>query len=49
MMSFITTQGSISELPEVDERLAVPGTRYEIEDGREVYVSRSDEQNCDIQ
>jgi hypothetical protein len=43
MMSFITTQGSISELPEVDERLAVPGTQYEIEDGREVYVAPADE------
>jgi hypothetical protein len=43
MMSFITTPGSISELPEVDERLAEPGTRYQIEDGRRVYVPPADE------
>ena len=43
MMVFTPTPGSISELPEVDERLAVPGTRYEIEDGREVYVAPADE------
>ena len=43
MMLSTPTPGSISELPEVDERLAVPGTRYEIEDGREVYVAPADE------
>jgi hypothetical protein len=33
---------SRSELPAVDERLVAPETRYEIEDGRIVYVSPAD-------
>lgn len=43
MMSTMMTPGSISDLPAVDERLAVPGTRYQVEDGREVYVPPADE------
>ena len=43
MMSPTTTLGSSSELPAVDARLAVPETRYEIEDGREVHVAPADE------
>jgi hypothetical protein len=39
MMTVATTPDRISELPEVDERLAVPGTRFEIVDGRPVYVA----------
>lgn len=37
------TPGSTSELPEIDERLVAPETRYEIEDGRVVYVPPADE------
>jgi hypothetical protein len=43
MMPFTTTPETISELPEVDERLAVPETRFEVEDGRWVYVPPADE------
>ena len=38
-----TTPGSVSEPPDVDERLVVPGTRYEIVDGRVEYVPPADE------
>ena len=38
-----TDLGPSSELPDVDERLVAPGTRYEIEDGRVVYVPPADE------
>ena len=38
MMSVSTTSESISELPDVDERLVAPETGYEIEDGRVVHV-----------
>jgi Uma2 family endonuclease len=31
------------ELPDVDERLVAPGTRYEIDDGKLVYVAPADE------
>ncbi len=43
MMPTTMTTGSISDPPPVDERLAVPGTRYQVEDGREVYVPPADE------
>jgi Uma2 family endonuclease len=43
MMSFTPAPRSISELPAVDDRLAEPGTRYEVEDGRRVYVPPADE------
>ncbi len=43
MMSFTPMPGSISELPEVDERLVEPETRFEVEDGRRVYVPPADE------
>lgn len=43
MMASTMTPGSISELPEVDERLVAPETRHEIEDGRLVYVPPADE------
>jgi hypothetical protein len=38
MSSFANTRTRASELPEVDDRLVAPGARYEIEDGRVVYV-----------
>jgi hypothetical protein len=38
MLSFEPAQEPTLELPEVDERLVSPGTRYEIEDGRLAYV-----------
>ncbi len=43
MMSFTPMPGSSSELPEVDERLVEPETRFEVEDGRRVYVPPADE------
>ncbi|HWU89181.1 MAG TPA: Uma2 family endonuclease, partial [Kofleriaceae bacterium] len=43
MMASTTTEGSISDLPEVDERLVAPNARYEIVDGRVVYVPPADE------
>ncbi len=43
MMSFTPVPGSFSELPEVDERLVEPETRFEVEDGRRVYVPPADE------
>ncbi len=43
MMPFTPTPRSISDLPEVDERLVAPETRYEVEDGRLVYVPPADE------
>jgi len=43
MMSFMITPESTSELPEVDERLAAPETRFEVEDGRWVHVAPADE------
>jgi hypothetical protein len=43
MMSLTPTPGSISALPEVDERLVAPETRHEVEDGRVVYVPPADE------
>ena len=43
MMSFTPAPGGSPEFPEVDERLVAPDTRYEIEDGRRVYVAPADE------
>jgi hypothetical protein len=43
MMALRMHEGSISEPPEVDKRLAVPETRCEVEDGRVVYVPPADE------
>jgi hypothetical protein len=43
MMSFQPAPGPSAELPEVDERLAEPETRFEVEDGRWVYVAPADE------
>jgi hypothetical protein len=42
-MASSTTPGSSAPLPAVDERLVAPETRYEIEDGRVVYVPPADE------
>ncbi len=42
MMSFKPAPGPGTELPEVDERLAEPETRFEVEDGRWVYVAPAD-------
>ncbi|HSK00349.1 MAG TPA: Uma2 family endonuclease, partial [Kofleriaceae bacterium] len=42
-MSFKPAAGPSAELPEVDERLAEPETRFEVEDGRWVYVAPADE------
>ncbi len=47
MMSFTPAPGSSSELPEVDERLAEPETRFEVEDGRWVYVPPADEPHAE--
>ena len=41
--SFKPAPGPSAELPEVDERLAEPETRFEVEDGRWVYVAPADE------
>jgi hypothetical protein len=43
MMTVSTTPDPISELPEVDQRLVAPETRFEIVDGRPVYVAPADE------
>jgi hypothetical protein len=43
MMASTDTETSGAELPEVDERLVAPGTRYEIEDGRVIYVPPAEE------
>jgi len=43
MMSFTDTWAPRQEPPAVDERLVAPGARYEIEDGRVVYVPPADE------
>jgi hypothetical protein len=42
-MSDSITPNPISEFPAVDQRLATPGTRFEIVDGRSVYVAPADE------
>ncbi len=42
-MSFKPAPEPPAELPEVDERLAEPETRFEVEDGRWVYVAPADE------
>ena len=47
MMAFRIHEGSISEPPEVDKRLAVPETRCEVEDGRVVYVPPADEPHAE--
>jgi hypothetical protein len=41
-MSFKPAPGPSAELPAVDERLAEPETRFEVEDGRWVYVAPAD-------
>ena len=43
MMSSTSTWAPAAEPPEIDERLVAPETRYEIEDGRVVYVAPADE------
>jgi hypothetical protein len=43
MMSFKPAPRPSPELPEVDERLAEPETRFQVEDGRRVYVAPADE------
>jgi hypothetical protein len=43
MMPGSTTPDPISELPEVDQRLVAPETRFEVVDGRWVYVAPADE------
>jgi len=48
MMSFRTTPDTrdpSSGLPEVDQRLVTPETRFEIEDGRWIYVPPADERH----
>ncbi len=47
MMSSTTAPDESPELPEVDDRLVVPGTRYEIEDERVVYVAPADEPHAE--
>jgi hypothetical protein len=46
-MSFQTPPHSSSRLPEVDERLVAPETRYEIEDGEEMYAAPADEPHAE--
>jgi len=48
MMPFTMVPESLSELPDVDERLVAPGTRYEIEDGRVIYVPPADEPHAEL-
>ena len=43
MMSFTPAPEPTPELPELDERLVEPETRFEMEDGRRVYVPPADE------
>jgi hypothetical protein len=47
VMAFSTPPYSNSRLPDVDERLVVPETRYEIVDGEEVYAAPSDEPHAE--
>jgi Putative restriction endonuclease len=43
MMTGTVTADPISELPEIDQRLVTPETRFEIVDGRSIYVAPADE------
>jgi len=47
MMLSTTTPDSISDLPDVDERLVTPQTRFEVEDGRWVYVPPAEQPHAE--
>jgi Putative restriction endonuclease len=47
MMPPTMTPGSIPLRPEVDDRLVIPETRFEIEDGRRVFVPPADEPHAE--
>jgi hypothetical protein len=47
MMSFMIPPDEGSEVPEVDERLAEPEARQEVEDGRVVHVAPADEPHAE--